>query len=130
MPNFPLCACCHMRMFAAVIVLAAVASACLAGEIRKGATVQVKADSIWFQDAEKFARWQALKGGGDTKALAAYQEEALHQRDAWQFTKPLAVKILAVAPKANRVDVEMMTVGRLQGSRWLLDTDAIDSKRR
>ena len=116
------------RVFAGVVVLVALANACLAGEVRKGATMQVKADSIWFQDAEKFARWQALKKRGDAKALAAYQEEALHQRDAWQFTKPLAVKIRDFKPKANRVDVEMRTEGRLQGSRWLLDTDAIDAE--
>ena len=117
-----------IRVFAVVIILVALANACLAGEVRKGATMQVKADSIWFQDAEKFARWQALKKGGDAKALAAYQEEALRQRDAWQFIKPLAVKILGVTPKANRVEVEMTTEGRLQGSRWLLDIDAIDAK--
>jgi hypothetical protein len=117
-----------LRVFAGVIVLVALANACLAGEIRKGATMQVKADSIWFQDAEKFARWQSLKKGGDTKALAAYQEEALRQKDARQFTKPLDVKIRGATPKANRVDVEMMTEGRLQGSRWLLDIDAIDAK--
>lgn len=116
------------RLFAVVIVLAALASACHAGEIREGATVQVKADSIWFEEVEKFTRWQALKKNGDAKALAAYQEEALRQRDAWQFIKPLTVKVLAVTPKANRVEVEMMTEGRLQGSRWLLDVDAIDAK--
>jgi hypothetical protein len=117
-----------MRALAVFVGLAGLAATCFAGEIRRGATVQVKADSIWFQDAEKFARWQALKKGGDAKALAAYQEEALHQRDAWQFTKPLAVKILGVTPAASRVDVEMVTEGRLQGSRWLLDRDALDAK--
>jgi hypothetical protein len=119
-----------LRLFAVVIVLATLASACLAGEIRKGATVQVKADSIWFEEVEKFTRWQALKKNGDAKVLAAYQEEALRRRDAWQFIKPLTVKVLAVTPKANRVEVEMMTEGRLQGSRWLLDVDAIDAKGR
>ncbi|HEY7232397.1 MAG TPA: hypothetical protein VH558_18725 [Pseudolabrys sp.] len=117
-----------LRVFAVVIVLVAAASACLAGEIRKGVTMQVKADSIWFKDVEKFSRWQALKKNGDANALAAYQEGALRQRDAWQFAKPLAVKILGVTPKASRVDVEMMTEGRLQGSRWLLDIAAIDAK--
>ena len=116
------------RLFAVVIVLAALTTACLAGEIRKGATVQVKADSIWFEEVEKLARWQALKKNGDAKALAAYQEEALRQRDAWQFIKPLTVKVLAVTPKANRVEVEMMTEGRLQGSRWLLDAGAVDAR--
>ena len=118
------------RLSAVVIVLAALATACLAGEIRKGAIVQVKADSIWFEEAEKLARWQALKKNGDAKALAAYQEKALRQSNAWQFIKPLTVKVLAVTPKANRAEVEMMTEGRLQGSRWLLDVDAIDANAR
>ena len=115
-------------MLAVVTVLAALGSPCVSGEIRKGATVQVKADSIWFQDMEKFARWQALKKNGDAKALAAYQEEALGQRAAWQFIKPLTVKVLAFTPKANRVEVEMVPEGRLHGSRWLLDISAIDTK--
>jgi hypothetical protein len=118
-----------MRFFAIFIIVPAVlASACFAAEIRKGAVVEVKNNSIWFQDAEHFTRWQTLKKNGDAKALAAYQEETLRQRDAWQFIKPLAVKIIDVTPKANRVEVEMMTEGRLRGSRWLLHVDAIDAK--
>jgi hypothetical protein len=118
------------RLFAVVIALVALTSACLAGEIRKGTTMTVKANSIWFQDTDKFSRWQTLKKAGAAKALAAYQDDALRQRDAWQFTGPLTVKVLAVTPKANRVEVEMMTEGRLQGSRWLLDRDAFDTKKR
>lgn len=90
--------------------------------------MQVKANSIWFQDVEEFARWQTLKKGGDPKVLAAYQEEALNRRDAWQFIQPLTVKLLGLAHKTSRVEVEMTTEGRLQGSRWLLDIDAIDAK--
>jgi hypothetical protein len=114
-----------MRAYLALFILVTLGSACLAGEIRLGATMQVKPNSIWFEDADKLARWQALKQSGDAKAFAAYQQEALHQRDAWQFINPHAVKVLKFAPEKNRVDVEMITAGRLQGSRWLLDADAL-----
>jgi hypothetical protein len=116
-----------MRAVVALIALLALGVACLAGEIRIGATMQVKANSIWFQDAGKFARWQALKQSGDAKALAAYQEDVLHQRDAWQFIYPLSVTILGYEPEENRVDVEMKTEGRLQGSQWLLDAGALET---
>ena len=65
-----------LRVFAVAAVLAATTSACLAGEIRKGATVQVKANSIWFQDVEEFARWQTLKKGGDPKVLGGSAKQA------------------------------------------------------
>jgi hypothetical protein len=114
-----------MRAYLALFILVAVGSACLAGEIRVGAAMQVKPYLVWFQDADKFAGWQALKQSGDTKAFAAYQKQALHQRDAWQFINQQAVKILKVEPEKNRVDVEMTGAGRLQGTKWLLDVDAL-----
>ncbi len=106
-------------------ILAAFAGACLAGEIRAGAAMQVKPNSIWFQDSGLLARWQALKKSGDEKALAAYQEQALHERDAWQFINRQPVKILKVEPEKNRVEVEMTGPGRLQGTQWVLDAAAV-----
>jgi hypothetical protein len=100
-------------------------SLALAGEIQTGATMQMKANSIWFQDQEKFAHWQRLKRGGDAAALASYQEEARSQRDAWQFIERLAVRILIYEAGENKVRVEMTTPGRLSGSKWLLDACAL-----
>jgi hypothetical protein len=57
--------------------------------------------------------------------LASYQEEVLGNRDAWQFINPLTVKILSYKPRENRVDVEMKTSGRLLGTTWSLDADAL-----
>jgi hypothetical protein len=119
-----------MRAPFAFIALVALGVACVAGEIRAGATMQVRANSIWFQDAGKFARWQALKKSGNAKAFAAYQESALHQRDAWQFTHPLTVTILRFEPEKNRVDVEMRTEGRLRGSNWMLEANALEAVRK
>ncbi|HET9374057.1 MAG TPA: hypothetical protein VFO40_03745 [Chthoniobacterales bacterium] len=105
--------------------LLALGIASFAAEIRKGATMEVKPNSIWFQDAAKLARWQQLKKSGNSKALASYQNDLLSNRDAWQFTKPLTVQILSYEPGKKQVNVEMKTPGRMLGSKWFLDTDAL-----
>lgn len=114
-----------MKSYLALLTLLALTSAAHAGEIRLGASMQVKPDSIWFEDRAKLAQWQALKTAGDSKALASYQQDLLQARAAWQFTTPLTVKIRGFEPKAHLVDVEMQTEGRLQGSTWVLDTGAL-----
>jgi hypothetical protein len=116
-----------MRTLLALVVFFAFGAAGLAADIRVGATAQVKGNSIWFEDGAIFTRWQALKRGGDAKALAAFQEKALHERDAWQFINPHTVTILKVAPEQHRADVEMKTEGRLQGSQWIIDLDALEA---
>ncbi len=110
---------------AALPFAAALGNGSFAGEIRKGATMQVKPNSIWFEDAAKLAQWQQLKKSGNTTALTSYQDEMLSHRDAWQFINQLTVKILRHEPGKNRVNVEMKTPGRLLGSTWLLDADAL-----
>ena len=49
----------------------------------------------------------------------------LGNRDAWQFIYPLTVKILGYDPAKHQVHVEMTTEGRMQGTDWLLDPDAL-----
>lgn len=97
----------------------------LAGEIRVGAAAEVKQNSIWFPDAAKLARWQALKRHGPPAAFAAYQEDALSHRDAWQFLKPIPVKVLAYDPATRQVKVEMAVKNRMQGSVWFVDAAAL-----
>lgn len=111
--------------FVTLLILAAVGISSFAGEIRKGATMEVKSDSIWFQDVAKLTHWQALKKSGHAAALAAYEDKALSHRDAWQFTKPLSVKILRYDPAKKQVNVEMETPGRMLGSTWFLDSNAL-----
>jgi hypothetical protein len=114
-----------MRAFFVLIALLVWNVACVAGEIRAGATMQVKPNSIWFDDLAKFTRWQKLKKSGDSEAFASYQKERLSQRDAWQFIDQLTVKILGYERRNNRVDVEMKTEGRFLGSKWHLEPDAL-----
>jgi hypothetical protein len=114
-----------MRALLSLSLLLALGLAAFAGSIEKGATMQVKANSIWFQDQAKLAHWQQLKNKGDTISLAAYEEKVLGNRDAWQFTNPLTVKILGYDQAKHQVRVEMTTEGRMQGTDWLLDPDAL-----
>ena len=122
-----------MRQRAVVAVMAtllplaaALSPVSFAGEIRSRATRHVKPNSIWFEDVAKLTRWQDLKKSGDSAALAAYQDEALSQRNAWRFTSQLTVNILSHKPAKNQVNVEMTSPGRLLGSSWFLDVDALE----
>jgi hypothetical protein len=114
-----------MRVVLALLVLVASSVSSLAGEIRKGATMQVKPNSIWFEDSALLTKWQQLKKSGDAAALASYQEQVLSQRDAWQFINQLTVKVLSHKPKQSQVNVEMQGPGRLVGTKWFLDAGAL-----
>jgi hypothetical protein len=114
-----------MRFWLALAMVVSLAAAALAAEIKNGATMDVKAHSIWFQDDAQLARWQQLKKAGDAKALARYQERLLSDRNAWQFDNPLTVKILRYEPGRRRVKVEMTTEGRMKGTTWSLDPGAL-----
>ena len=111
-------------IIAGVLVALSVASAG-AQELRKGAMVEVPAGTIWFRDASRLARWQGLKKSGNDAALAAYQQQVLASRDAWQFTNPLTVKVLDIGAGRNLVRVEMLTPGRMLGTTWLVDAGAV-----
>jgi len=113
------------RAFLTVLVLTALVTGADAGPIRKGAVMEVKPNSIWFEEVARLTRWQELKKGGDAAALTSYQEQMLGGREAWQFLKPLKVKILRYEPATSQVNVEMKTAGRLQGTTWWLDASAV-----
>jgi hypothetical protein len=114
-----------MRGCLSAVALLFLVGSCFAGDIKPGATMQVKSNSIWFDEAAQLSHWHKLKKRGDATALAAYQDEKLHARDAWQFINPLTVKILSYDPKNNQVHVEMRTEGRFVGLEFYLDPDAL-----
>ncbi len=110
---------------AALPLAAALGHGAHAVEIRRGATMEVKANSIWYEDADKLARWQELKKSGKSAAFKSYQKETMRRREAWQFINQTTVTILGYEPATNQVKVEMQTTGRMQGSKWFVDADAL-----
>jgi len=114
-----------LHAFLTILVLVALITGAFAKPIRKGAVMLVKPNSIWFDESAQLTHWQELKKSGNATALTSYQEQMLGQRDAWQFVKPLKVKILRYEPATSQVNVEMKTAGRLQGTTWWLDASAM-----
>ena len=114
-----------MRAALALFVLAACTVSALAGEIRAGATMQVKPNSIWFEEAAQLAKWQRIQKSRRAASLVAYQKRVLGRREAWQFINPLTVRILRYEPAKSRVHVKMKTEGRMAGTDWFLDPNAL-----
>ena len=109
----------------ALLIGALLTTAALAESITLGATVQVKPNTIWFDEATQLARWHQLQAGGDAKALAAYQQQMLRQRDAWQFIYQLRVKVLGYDASKHEAHVQMLTEGRFVGLDFYIDPDAL-----
>jgi hypothetical protein len=74
-------------------------------------------------------QWQKLKKRGNAAALTSYQEQKLHNRDAWQFLSPVEVKILGYTRKTHQASVETLSEGRMQGTQWVLDAGTVMQKR-
>lgn len=98
-----------------LFILLALSLGSFAGEIRKGATMPVKPDSIWFQDAAKLTRWQQLKKNRNSRALVSYQDKVLSNRDA-RSRRPLGDAPPA-ARQADR-DEKYPAIRRGPWDRW------------
>lgn len=118
-----------IRAYLALLVLLAGSVSAVAAEIREGSTMSVRPNSIWFEDAALLTHWQQLRKNGNKRALTSYEKEKLGNRDAWQFSYPMEVKVLGHAPKTHQVSVEMLTEGRFFGTHWVLDSGTLMQKR-
>jgi hypothetical protein len=106
---------------ATLVVLISAGTFTLAGEIREGATMYVKANSMWFESASTLATWQRDKKRLAPQDLKAHQDDLLGSREAWQFITKQPVRIRLYWAAENEVQVEMLSPGRLHGSVWWVD---------
>ncbi len=74
-----------------------------------------------FQTDVDLTVWQRFEKIATPAVMESYQTVVLGSRQAWQFTKPLTVKILSYEPQENQVKVEMLAPGRLNATVWWLD---------
>ena len=114
-----------MRTYFALLIGALLTTTALADAIKPGATMQVKPNTVWFDEAAQLARWHHLQASHDAKALAAYQDKMLGQRDAWQFVYQLRVKVLGYDASKHEAHVRMLTEGRFVGLDFYIDADAL-----
>ncbi len=107
-----------------LLVLGALIVGSFAEPIRDGAKMEVKPDSIWFLEVGNLSTWQKLKKAGNPAEFESYQTKEFGARHAWQFTKPLTIKIISFEPQKNQAKVELLTPGRYLGSTWWIDGNA------
>jgi hypothetical protein len=91
----------------------------------RGATIVVPANTIWFADAARLAHWQKLRDSDDPVGRSDYQEKLLHRREAFQFLRPLTVRLLGHDRARHRLVVQMISPGRFQRTMWYLDDAAL-----
>ena len=115
-----------MRAFTTVLAMLLMTAAASATDIRKGATMRVKADTLWFEDAGKFARWQRMKTRDAAATIARQEQSMLRAREAWRFEGVQSVKVLDLGVKGGGVRVEMLAEGRMQGTRWVVEEGAVE----
>jgi hypothetical protein len=85
-----------------LLVLTALIVGSFAQQIQGGAKMEVKPGSIWFLEVGNLSTWQKLKKAGNPAEFESYQTKELGARHAWQFTKPLTVKIISFEPQKNQ----------------------------
>jgi hypothetical protein len=100
------------------LIMTVLAVSLLAAEIREGATMYVKADSMWFESYSGLDTWQRDKKNLTPEALKAHRENLLGTREVWQFVRKLPVRIRTYYAAASAVEVEMLSPGRFQSSVW------------
>jgi len=115
-----------MKISLVLLLTLSICAALLGKEITTGETMEVKPNSIWFWEQAKLTQWQELKASGDEKARKAYEEKTLGPREAFQFLKPLEVKVLVYEAGKKQVNVEMLTKSRFEGSKFGIDAEAVD----
>ena len=66
-----------LHVFLTVLILVAMITAAFAGPVRKGAVMQVKPNSIWFDESAQLTHWQELKKSGNAAAVTSYEQQML-----------------------------------------------------
>lgn len=67
--------------------------------------VQAKEMSMWFGTDTDLTVWQRFREIATPTVMESYRDVVLGSRQAWQFTKIQAVKILSYWPEGHQVNV-------------------------
>jgi hypothetical protein len=117
--------------------LAAAAILCFAGvyaeaaEIHDGDTGYIANNSIWFTDESDLSVWKRVRQTFAPNDVKTYQKIILEERQAWQFSGPIKVKVISYWANQHEINVKMLTEGRLADSEWWVeDNDYSDAAAR
>ena len=109
------------------VKLVAAAILCFAGvyaeaaEIHDGDTGYIAKNSIWFTDESDLSVWKRVRQTFAPKDVKTYQQIILEERQAWQFSGPIKVKVISYWANQHEINVKMLTEGRLADSEWWVE---------
>jgi hypothetical protein len=108
--------------------LLAAAILCFAGadiraaEIHDGDTGYIANNSIWFTNESDLSVWKRMRQAFAPKDVKTYQQIILEERQAWQFISgPIKVKVLSYWANQHKINVKMLTEGRLADCEWWVE---------
>jgi hypothetical protein len=91
-----------------------------AAEIHDGDTGYIANNSIWFTN-ESESVWKRVRQAFAPKDVKTYQQIILEERQAWQFSGPIKVKVISYWSNQHEINVKMLTEGRLADSEWWVE---------
>ena len=109
-----------MKLIAAAILYFAGAYA-QAAEIHDGDTGYIANNSIWLTNESDLSVWKRVRQAFAPKDVKTYQQIILEERQAWQFSGPIKVKVISYWAKQHEINVKMLTEGRLADSEWWVE---------
>ena len=92
-----------------------------AAEIHDGDTGYIARDSIWFTNESDLSGWKRFRQAFAPKDVKTYQQIILEERQAWQFSGPIKVKVISYWANQHEINVKMLTEGRLADSEWWIE---------
>src|SRR6516164_3297000 len=92
-----------------------------AAEIHDGDTGYIAKNSIWFTDESDLSVWKRVRQTFAPKDVKTYQQIILEERQAWQFSGPIKVKVISYWANQHEIHVKMLTEGRLADSEWWVE---------
>ena len=92
-----------------------------AAEIHNGDTGYIANNSIWFTDESDLSVWKRVRQVFAPKDVKTYQQIILEERQAWQFSGPIKVKVISYWANQHEINVKMLTEGRLADSEWWVE---------
>ncbi|QUS37817.1 hypothetical protein RPMA_02260 [Tardiphaga alba] len=95
---------------------------------RSGTVIDIKANTLLFQDQTTASTWRKLKAGRDERLLLDFERSVIATRTAWSFTRTVSTKVLRYDPAKPYLQVKLTSDGRMRGSVWILATEQLGSE--
>ena len=109
------------KLIAAAILYLAGAYA-EAAEIHDGDTGYIANNSIWFTNESDLSVWKRVRQAFAPKDVKTYQQIILEERQAWQYSGPIKVKVISYWANQHEINVKMLdTKGRFADSEWWVE---------